>query len=133
MGILFIGGAEDESATEELMEHLSKKGAPTHGRVFSAVGKVHVADLRELFSRVELFVGVSTGPLFIADVAGCKTVVIGTDCGIDQSPQGRSILVQNPAFPPRAHIMYPPTNPETAEPGMGITTAMVEEAIVKLL
>lgn len=127
--ILLVGGEEDARAIQTVMAALGEE------RLFDVSGKLDVVDLPSLFRHITLFVSVSTGPLYIADAAGCATIdIIGTDSPDNQMPQGNTVIVQRTDYPSCSYVMYPPVcSRETLHARMDIPVAQVKDAVKHLL
>ncbi|HMP54157.1 MAG TPA: glycosyltransferase family 9 protein, partial [Candidatus Melainabacteria bacterium] len=73
--ILLVGGPSDTANNVIIKEDIERR-CP-EGTVRDASGRTSISDLIELFGRVDLVVGLDTGPLHLAAaVGGCPVLAI---------------------------------------------------------
>jgi len=89
--MFFIGGTKDKKEIEETILKISDKRG-----LFNTAGIFEIGDLGYFLKKLDVFISVDTGPLYIADAIGTKTIdIIGPSDSDTQSPTGKSIIVRN--------------------------------------
>lgn len=85
--IVFIGSPNDESIIEKTQSLMKNKSVKVTG--------FNLIELTAFLKELSLFIGVDTGPLYIADAVGISVVDIAGPCEMrSQQPSGKFIIVQ---------------------------------------
>lgn len=103
VNIVVIGGKRDKEEVAGMLK-LIPSGVP----IIDASEKFSIDELKALISRMNLFVAVDTGPIYIAEAFGVPTVdIAGPMDEREQPPVGDKHLVVIPSGPriPQLHIM----------------------------
>lgn len=101
--VFLIGGEKDRNDVEEV---ISKIGSDN--KIFNAVGLFKISEIGVFLKKLDLFISVDTGPLYIADAVGVPTIdIIGPSNPKNQSPVGKTIIVKSRHnAKPCSYIMY---------------------------
>lgn len=82
--IVLLGGPNDGTQTQNVLN-----GIQNHESVVNAQGMVTIDELKALISKLNLFISVDTGPIYIAEAFGVPTIdIIGPMDEREQPPQG---------------------------------------------
>ena len=88
--VVLVGGRGDQELAEQLLSALPFPG------VVDATGRFQLADLPSLLARLSCFLGVDSGPTYLADAAGVPVVdYMGPADSLDQRPVGLKAVVIN--------------------------------------
>jgi len=101
--IVIIGGKADRETADEMIRHVD-----VQTRVIDSVGQLSIDQLKAVISKMNLFIGVDTGPLYIAEALGIPTVdIIGPLDEKEQPPRGRlrKVVMLENREKPELHIM----------------------------
>lgn len=131
--VVLCGGPQDTHRGEEMLAHMQFKD-----QIVDTIGKLSIGELTALISKMELFIGVDTGPIYIAEALGIKTVdIIGPMSEVEQPPTGdeHKLVYLKDRIAPALHIMNSRMyNAKEAKRQVdSITTPMVIEAIDTLI
>lgn len=101
--VFLIGGENNRNDVEEV---ISKIGSGN--KIFNAVGLFKISEIGVFLKRLDLFISIDTGPLYIADAVGVPTIdIIGPSDPKTQSPVGKTIIVKSRHnAKPCSYIMY---------------------------
>ncbi len=102
--IVVIGGPDDQKEVDAMLLYLG--GTISKDGVVSAVN-LSIEELKALISKLDLFVSVDTGPIYIAEALGIPTVcIVGPMDEREQPPRGeKHKIVVAPREKPELHIM----------------------------
>lgn len=90
--IIIFGGKNDVPESSELMSVIKDKSKMTNSTCIS------IDDLKACISKLDVFISVNTGPLYIAEAFDIPTVdILGPVNAWDQPPQGK---IHKMVFPP---------------------------------
>lgn len=131
--IVIIGGEGDLKYAEEMKQFLSKDMS-----FIDTTGTLSIEELKALVSKLNLFISVDTGPIYIAEAFGVPTIdIIGPMDENEQPPIGpRHKVVQSKnRINPQLHIMNARIydHREAFRQVKSITSAMVITEIDNLL
>ncbi|MDB5244610.1 MAG: hypothetical protein JWN18_480 [Parcubacteria group bacterium] len=131
--IIVIGGPGDRRENEALVSQLSSRT-----RYLDTTNKLSIEELKALIARLDLFVSVDTGPIYIAEAFKVPTIdIVGPMDENEQPPRGDRHIVVVPPFKrtPELYIMsagnYNWT--EARRQAESITVEQVQEAVDTLL
>lgn len=112
--IVVIGGKNDMPESSKMISAIKDKF-----RVTDTTGILSIDELKAFISKLDIFISVNTGPLYIAEAFGIPTVdLIGPVHPFDQPPQGRI-----------HKIVFPPGKPKPLLTIMNSRSHDVKEAI----
>lgn len=103
VAIVIIGGQEDVTQAEKI-KNLIKKGVD----FIDTTNTLSINELKALISKLSMFIGVDTGPIYIAEAFGVPTVdIVGPMDENEQPPTGPTHRVVLPPgrTKPQLHIM----------------------------
>ncbi len=131
--VIVIGGSRDTEEVEEMLAHLT-----SDANVINLLEKFSIEELKALIARLNLFIAVDTGPIYIAEAFNVPTIdIVGPMDENEQPPRGKHHLVVAPPSPrtPQLHIMNASIYDanEARRQTEEITVAQVEEAIEKIM
>ncbi len=131
--IVVIGGPRDTEEVKEMLKFL-----PLNVLVINSAEKFSIDELKALISKLNLFVSVDTGPIYIAEAFGVPTVdITGPIDEREQPPIGPKHIVVTPPDPrePQLFVMNARVyNAEEARRQVdSITVNMVFDACQKLI
>ena len=90
--IIVIGGPRDRKEVNEMLNHL-----PSGISVINASEKFSIDELKALVSKLNLFISVDTGPVYIAEAFNVPTIdIVGPLDEREQPPTGEKHLVVTP-------------------------------------
>jgi ADP-heptose:LPS heptosyltransferase len=100
--IFVVGGPRDEEEVKEMVDNLSPET-----KIINTAGQLNLDELKALISRLNIFVSVDTGPIYIAEAFDVATVdILGPMNAIEQPPVGpRHLVVEIEDRVPQLHIM----------------------------
>jgi ADP-heptose:LPS heptosyltransferase len=129
--IFFVGSEEEKEKIEKIREKIfnPEKSANTAG-IFKT------GELAAFLKKLSVFIGVDTGPLYMADAVGTPVIdIIGPSDPATQSPQGRAIVLQSKNMArPCSYIMYPPDcSEEELEKSLEVSVEEVVKAYENLV
>ena len=103
--IFFVGGPVEKNEIEAVRTKVFDVN-----KAFNLAVVFGVEDLPSLFKKFDVFIGVDTGPLYIADAIGTPVIdIIGPSDSNTQSPQGRAVILQGKNTTRScSYVMYPP-------------------------
>lgn len=82
--IIVIGGPQDKKEGDAMQNALND-----NTEVINTVGELSVDELKAIISRLDLFISVDTGPIYIAEAFGVATIDIAGPIDVnEQPPQG---------------------------------------------
>ncbi len=82
--VVLIGGENDEEEIQNMIKHIKSSK-----RVINAQGQFTLEELKAFISRINLFMSVDTGPIYIAEAFDVPTIdIIGPVDEKEQPPQG---------------------------------------------
>ena len=85
--IIFTGSADDQSAVAKVQKMMQNSSV-------NASGCFKLYELPALLKKLKLFIGVDTGPLYIANTVGAPVIVISGPCDArEQSPSGDKVRI----------------------------------------
>lgn len=130
--VVFIGSADDSKSVDHVVNMMENKDMTLNtGGVFS------LSHLKALISKMDLFLSVDTGPIYIAEALGVPTVdIVGPMDENEQPPVGPiHRIVKIPRKKAELHIMNARSynRKEARRQVEGITVSMVEEEVCKIL
>jgi ADP-heptose:LPS heptosyltransferase len=101
--IVIIGGPGDQKEVEVVLSNFRKSDF----RKFADASNLSINELKALISKLDLFISVDTGPIYIAEAFGVPTVcIVGPMDEREQPPRGgRHKVVVAPREKPELHIM----------------------------
>lgn len=83
--IVIIGGPQDKKEGDAMWEALSN-----NTKVINTVGLLNIEELKALIFKLNLFISVDTGPIYIAEALGIATIDIAGPIDVnEQPPRGR--------------------------------------------
>lgn len=86
--VLLIGGPDDAADTKAVMEAMS-------GPAIDTSGKLKISELPALLTRMDLFISVDSGPVYMAVAMGVPTINMAGPCAMEERPLGtRNIIIQ---------------------------------------
>jgi len=101
--IIIIGGGRDKEEVEKMINSLDKKT-----KTINASGVFNIDELKALVSKLSVFIGVDTGPIYIAEAFGVPTIdIVGPMDEREQPPIGethRAVYLKDRKSP-ELHIM----------------------------
>ncbi|TSC67971.1 MAG: glycosyl transferase, family 9 [Parcubacteria group bacterium Gr01-1014_72] len=130
--LLLIGGPADASRIDALIALLPES---VRGRVVSATG-LPLHELPALMERLVLYVGVDTGPIYIAHALRIPLIdIVGPVDASEQPPQDeRSVCILPPDVPPTSFVFKSRGNPALTRKALAATSVSnVFGAVEKLL
>jgi ADP-heptose:LPS heptosyltransferase len=101
--IVIIGSGRDKEEVGDMIGYLSKET-----KVYSTLEMFSVGELKVLISKMNLFIGVDTGPVYIAEAFGTPTIdIVGPMDENEQPPVGEKnrVVVSPNRDKPELHIM----------------------------
>lgn len=101
--IIIIGSAVDRAEVEEMVDSLDPDT-----KFINAAEHFSVEGLKALVARLDMFIGVDTGPIYIAEAFGVATIdIVGPVDEREQPPQGRihKIVKWKDRGAPAIHIL----------------------------
>ncbi|HEX8988777.1 MAG TPA: glycosyltransferase family 9 protein [Rhodocyclaceae bacterium] len=107
--VVLIGGPGDRELARRVRERLAAEGHG--GRVLDASGRLGLAELPALLSRLDAYVGVDSGITYLADAVGVPVVdLMGPADADDQRPTGARAVVLRTDLPcaPCSHAFRAP-------------------------
>ena len=131
--IIVIGGLRDREEVEKTLSLI-----PKYVPVINVLEKFSIDELKALISKLNLFVAVDTGPIYIAEAFGVPTVdIVGPMDEREQPPIGKIHAVVMPPFPrePALHVMNAKgyDHEEARRQADSITVGMVFRACEKVI
>ncbi len=82
--IVIFGGKDKEGRSEEMIRHISRETF-----FANSTGVFNIDELKAAISTLDLFIGVDTGPIYIAEAFGVATVdIVGAVDENEQPPMG---------------------------------------------
>ncbi len=130
--IIIIGSRGDMEEGKEMLSFLKNKDGVT-----DTVGNFSIDELKALVSKLSLFIGVDTGPIYIAEAFGVPTIdIIGPMDEHEQPPRGRlNEIVVAERLQPVMHIMNARQldEVEARRQVEAITVEMVTKAVDRVL
>ncbi|MEK7505347.1 MAG: glycosyltransferase family 9 protein [Patescibacteria group bacterium] len=101
--VIIFGGPEDRTKIQNTLQKIKYPES-----IFSTQGKLNIDELKAYISKLNLFISVDTGPIYIAEAFGVPTVdIVGPMDEREQPPQGllhRSVLPPSRVHP-ELHIL----------------------------
>lgn len=101
--IIVIGAEEDRQDTDEMVTNLDK-----NTRIINALGLLNIDELKALISKLNVFISVDTGPIYIAEAFGVPTIdIVGPVDEREQPPIGtlhKIVKIKN-REKPELHVM----------------------------
>lgn len=83
--VVIIGGASDKSEVDEMISYLNPKT-----KVFNTAGIFNIEELKAFVSKINLFISVDTGAIYIAEAFNISTVdIVGPIDEKEQPPIGK--------------------------------------------
>lgn len=101
--VYIIGGPSDGEISKEVIRNISEME-----NVYDVTGKLTIGALKAFISKLDMLIGVDTGPIYIAEAFGVKTVdIIGPMSEVEQPPvgKGHKIVYDKNRKSPELHIM----------------------------
>jgi ADP-heptose:LPS heptosyltransferase len=101
--IIVIGTKNDKKEVDEMIN-----GVGTEMRLINTVGVFNIDELKALISRLNMFISVDTGPIYIAEAFGVPTIdIVGPVDEKEQPPTGKFHKVVNIRNKerPQLHVM----------------------------
>ena len=100
--IFLVGSPRDQAEVEDMLNHLSAET-----KIINTSGQLNLDELKALISRLDLFISVDTGPIYIAEAFGVATVdILGPMNSLEQPPVGpHHVVVEEKGRIPQLHIM----------------------------
>jgi len=100
--IVIIGSKDDRGCAEDMKRRLSKKTV-----FLDAVGMLSIDELKAVIARLNVFISVDTGPIYIAEAFGVPTIdIVGPMDEKEQPPIGKfHKVVVAPRKTAQLHIM----------------------------
>lgn len=91
--VLIVGSKNDSAKAQEMISHLNK-----NTKLIDATGAFNLDELKAFISKLQLFISVDTGPIYIAEAFGVPTVnIVGPVDERVQPPRG---LIHRNVVPP---------------------------------
>ncbi|MDO8620911.1 MAG: glycosyltransferase family 9 protein [Candidatus Levybacteria bacterium] len=98
--ILIIGGSRDKEEVEEMIAHLNQ-----NTQIVNTLEKFNIEELKVAISKMDLFISVDTGPIYIAEAFGVPTVdITGPIDEREQPPIGKMHVVVTPPEPRKPQL-----------------------------
>lgn len=101
--IIVVGIEEDRKEVEEMVTNLDK-----NTRIINAIGLLNIDELKALISKLNVFISVDTGPVYIAEAFNVPTIdIVGPVDEREQPPIGdfhRVVKIKN-REKPELHVM----------------------------
>lgn len=101
--IVIIGSLRDREEVEEMISYLNEETV-----VYNTLEKFNIDELKALISKMDLFVSVDTGPIYIAEALVVPTIdIVGPMDENEQPPRGilHRVVVAPGRKSPAIHIM----------------------------
>lgn len=93
--IVLLGGPNDSKLVESMKAHLDASTP-----VVDLAGKLSIDELKACVAQLHLFIGVDTGPIYIAEAFGVPTIdIVGPMDEREQPPKGERHLIVVPPGP----------------------------------
>lgn len=130
--IILLGSPNEINQTEQALSNIEDTS-----NIFNQVGKLSIDELKAVIDRLDLYVSVDSGPIYIAEAFGTPTVdIVGPVAEKEQPPRGDKHLVVIPEREePAVHIMnareYEPE--EAKRQVLAVSVDMVTKACDTLL
>ncbi|MBI4099167.1 glycosyltransferase family 9 protein [Candidatus Parcubacteria bacterium] len=119
--IIWVGSAADRPLIDEVQASMRHRD-----RACSSAGEFVLAELPALLGALKLFIGVDTGPVYMADAVGVPVVdIAGPADTRSQAPIGKFAIVQSSVLTPRLTLMAAPDSSERDPAIMAITVEQV--------
>lgn len=124
--IVVIGGPKDALEVDVMMRAL-----PPGVDVLNALGKVSLEELKALVARLDLFIGVDTGPIYVAEAFNVPTVdITGPVDEREQPPTGERHVVVPPLHRSRPELfVMNPSGYNYAEARRQVESITVDQVI----
>jgi ADP-heptose:LPS heptosyltransferase len=131
--VVIVAGPRDVEESRAMLAEVKHKD-----RIIDTTEHFSIEELKALIARLDLFIGVDTGPIYIAESFGIPTIdIVGPMDEHEQPPRGKKHLVVVPRerVRPELHIMNARMydEAEAIRQVLSITTEEVKGAIDKLL
>lgn len=101
--VVLIGGPQDNEAVERVLGHMRHRE-----NVLSLQGQLNLDELKAVISRLQLFISVDTGPIYMAEAFTVPTIdIVGPMDEHEQPPRGQfHRTVVAPRARPEMHILH---------------------------
>jgi heptosyltransferase II len=101
--VIVFGGPRDEEEVTQMLKHLAEKTT-----IINALNKFNIDDLKCAISKLNFFIAVDTGPIYIAEALGVATIdIVGPMDENEQPPMDNThrVVVPHDRGKPELHIM----------------------------